>query len=426
MNSDSDELLDEVQRDSFRYFFTRANSSNGLIPDSTRTDSPASIATVGFGLTAYVIAVNRSYMTRAQAAERVVTTLRFFSASVQSEAPDATGHKGFYYHFLDMQTGRRAGDCELSLIDSSLLFAGMLTVATFFDDDDAGEREIRSLADQLYRRADWCWALAERKTVAMGWKPECGFLNYDWDGYTESMILYLLGLGSPTHPLPTTVYRAWCSTYQWENLYGFEFLYAGPLFIHQFSQLWIDARGIRDEFMRQMDCDYFENSRRATYAQREYAIRNPGGFKGYDARCFGTTAGEGPGDATLRVEGVQRRFEGYTARGFPYGPDDGTISPWAVLASIAFAPEIVVPTLAYIREHYPTTTREHAFQRSFNPSFPGDSEAGWIAPELVGLELGPIIIMIENYRSGLVWELMRRCPYLVRGLRQAGFRGGWL
>ena len=426
MTSAGEEELEPLQRDSFEYFAALASPTNGLIPDSTRADAPASIATVGLGLTAYAVGVSRSYMTRAQAVERIVTTLRFFAASVQDEAPDATGHKGFYYHFLDMRSGRRAGECELSLIDTALLFAGMLTAATFFDGDSAGEREIRKLADQLYRRADWCWALGRRKTVAMGWKPECGFLNYDWDGYTESMILYVLGLGAPVHALPTRVYAAWTSTYQWENLYGYAFLYAGPLFIHQFSHLWIDFRGIRDAFMREMDCDYFENSRRATYAQREYAIRNPRGFKGYGARCFGTTAGEGPGAHMHRVDGVQRQFEGYTARGIPFGPDDGTISPWAVVASLPFAPEIVLPTLAHLRENFAATTCERAFQRSFNPSFPGAGPAGWIAPELVGLELGPIVLMIENYRSGFLWKLMRRCPYIATGLRRAGFRGGWL
>lgn len=418
--------LNQIERDSFAYFVDHASATNGLILDCTRKDSPASIATIGFGLAAYTVGVSRAYMTRAEAVERTVTTLRFFSNSPQGEESDATGHRGFYYHFLDMQSGRRAPGSELSLIDSSLLFAGILAAATFFDGDAADEREIRTLADALYRRADWQWALAGRKTVAMGWKPECGFLNYDWDGYSEAMILYVLGLGAPTHPLPTTCYSAWTGRYQWENLYGYEFLYAGPLFIHQFSHLWIDFRGIQDPFMRSMKSDYFENSRRATHAQREYAIRNPGGFHGYGENCFGVTAGEGPGEEKRRVDDTERQFRGYVARGIPYGPDDGTLSPWAVLASLPFAPEIVLPTLAHLRETWPETTREHAFQRSFNPSFPGKTDSGWIAPELCGLELGPIVLMIENYRSGFLWELMRRCPYLVLGLRQAGFSGGWL
>lgn len=257
--------LDQLERDSFDYFITQASTVNGLIPDGTSKDSPSSIATTGFGLAAYTIGVSRAYMTRTEAVERTLTTLRFFWNSPQGEEPDATGYKGFYYHFLDMQTGRRASQCELSIIDTSLLFAGILTASTYFDREVADEREIRTLADALYRRADWQWTRDGRKTVAMGWKPECGFLNYSWDGYSEAIILYVLALGSPTYPLPKTCYQAWTATYQWENLYGYEFLYAGPLFIHQFSHLWIDFRGIQDAFMREKGSDYFENSRRATY-----------------------------------------------------------------------------------------------------------------------------------------------------------------
>ena len=426
MNPDIEAQLDAIQREAFDYFATLANPANGLVPDSTREHSPASIATVGLALSAYPVGVHRGWMKRDEAAQRTLAALRFFAGSEQSELPTATGHKGFYFHFLNMATGQREGDCELSLIDSGLLLAGMLNAATFFDGDSAGEREIRERADWLYARADFSWALHGRESLAMGWKPECGFLNYDWDGYTEATILYILGLGAPVHTLPEQVYAVWTASYQWEDLYGREFLYAGPLFIHQFSHLWIDFRGIRDAFMRAMDSDYFENSRRATYAQRDYAIRNPGGFAGYGAGCFGTTAGEGPGDQKRRVEGVEKQFRGYTARGIPYGPDDGTISPWATLASLPFAPEIVLPTLAHLREHFPETVQQRAYLRSFNPSVPGHGPSGWIAPELCGLELGPLVLMIENHRSGFVWELMRRSPPLLRGLKKAGFTGGWL
>ena len=426
IDGEAEAELDAIQREAFAYFVALANPYNGMIPDGTREDSPASIATIGLGLSAYVVGVHRGYMSRAEAAQRTLATLRFFANSEHGEAPDATGHKGFYYHFLDMRSGQRTGDCELSLIDSGLLFAGMLTAAAYFDADVLEEREIRERADALYARADFCWALDGGKSLAMGWKPECGFLNYDWDGYTEAMILLVLGLGAPIYTLPDRAYSAWTASYQWENLYGHEFLFAGPLFIHQFSHLWIDFRGIRDPFMQAMGSDYFENSRRATYAQRDYAIRNPGGFLGYGARCFGTTAGEGPGEKKHRVEGVEKQFVGYVARGTPYGPDDGTISPWVTLASLPFAPEIVLPTLAHLREHFPETTHERAFLRSFNPSVPGHGRSGWIAPELIGLELGPLVLMIENYRSGFLWQLMRSSPPLLRGLRKAGFRGGWL
>jgi len=418
--------LDAIQREAFDYFATLANPVNGLVPDSTRDHSPASIATVGLALSAYLVGVHRGWMSRNEAAQRTLTTLRFFAGSQQGESAHATGHKGFYYHFLDMETGLRKDDCELSLIDSGMLFAGMLSAAAFFDAALPAEREIREHAECLFARADFCWALDGRESLAMGWKPECGFLNYDWDGYTEATILYVLGLGAPSNNLPDRVYAAWTASYQWEDLYGREFLYAGPLFIHQFSHLWIDFRGIRDAFMQAMDSDYFENSRRATYAQRDYAMRNPGGFKGYGECCFGTTAGEGPGEKRLRVEGVEKQFKGYIARGVPYGPDDGTISPWATLTSLPFAPEIVVPMLVHLREHFPETVLQRAFLRSFNPSVPGHGPSGWIAPELCGLELGPLILMIENHRSGFVWQLMRRSPPLLRGLKKAGFTGGWL
>ena len=426
MNQDVEAQLDAIQREAFDYFATLASPLNGLVPDSTRDHSPSSIATVGLALSAYLVGVQRGWMNRNEAAQRTLTTLRFFAGSLQDESAHATGHRGFYYHFLDMETGLRTEDCELSLIDSGMLLAGMLSAAVFFDADLPTEREIRERAEHLFARADFRWALNGRETLAMGWKPECGFLNYDWDGYTEATILYILGLGAPVHALPDRVYAAWSVSYQWEDLFGREFLYAGPLFIHQFSHLWIDFRGIRDAFMQAMDSDYFENSRRATYVQRDYAIRNPGGFKGYGERCFGTTAGEGPGEEKRRVEGVEKQFRGYIARGVPYGPDDGTISPWATLASLPFAPEIVVPTLAHLREHFPETTRERAFLRSFNPSVPGHGPSGWIAPELCGLELGPLVLMIENHRSGFLWELMRRSPPLLRGLKKAGFKGGWL
>ena len=425
MSLAGEQVLEPLQRDCFDYFVAQASPVNGLIPDSTSKDSNASIATTGFGLAAYAVGVSRGYMTRAAAVECTLKTLRFFADSVQGEAPDATGHKGFYYHFLDMQTGRRVVPCELSVIDSSLLIAGMLTAATFFDADVSGEREIRALADALYRRADWIWALAGRKTVAMGWKPECGFLNYSWDGYSEAIIVYVLGLGSPTYPLPEACYQARTATYQWENLYGFEYLHAGPLFIHQFSHLWIDFRGIQDAFMRGMDSDYFENSRRAVYVQREYAMRNTCGFRGYHEKCFGLSAGDGPGGHTHRVDGVEHRFSGYAARGVPYGPDDGTLAPWAVVGALPFAPEIVLPVVEHLREAFPGAGLE-IFKSSFNPSFLDETPRGWVPDVFYGLELGPIVLMVENYRSEFLWSLMRRCPYLVSGLRQAGFEGGWL
>ncbi len=197
----------------------------------------------------------------------------------------------------------------------------------------------------------------------MGWKPKSGFLNYGWEGYSEALLLYALGLGSPTHPLTDASFPAWTSTYQWENLYGIDFLYAGPLFIHQFSHAWIDFRGIRDDFMREKRCDYFENSRRATYVQREYAIRNPRGFVGYGEDGWGLSAGDGPSTPRQRIAGRRQSFYGYAARGVPYGPDDGTLAGPSVLASLVFAPEIALPAhaadaRARVRDRRPCRARQ--------------------------------------------------------------------
>jgi hypothetical protein len=424
----SNEDLDKLQRDTFVYFLKETNPANGLVRDSTREGAPASITAVGFGLAAYAVGAERGFITRVEAVRRALTTLRFFWNSQQGEEPDATGHKGFFYHFLDMQTGRRAWRSELSTVDTTFLLAGVLAAAEYFDRDTAGEREIRSLADAIYRRTDWKWAQNGGITVSHGWKPETGFLRYRWEGYSEAILLYALGLGSPTHPLPEECYRAWTSTYRWKKLYGHEFLYAGPLFIHQLSHVWIDFRGIQDDFMRAKGIDYFENSRRATYVQQQYAIRNPRNFKGYNENCWGITASDGPGPATRRVNGVERSFFDYKARSIPYGPDDGTIAPWAVVASLPFAPEIVLPALKYFNEEYPEMTSEYGFKCSFNPSFTDGkrSKRGWISKGYYGLDQGPIVLMIENYRTGLVWRLMKQCPYLVTGLLRAGFTNGWL
>lgn len=422
------DALDELQRKTFQYFVEETDADTGLVADTTRQGSHSSIAVVGLALTAYVVGADRGFMSRADAATRTAKILRFLHDSPRGAEPDAMSHRGFFYHFLEMKTGRRAWQSEASTIDSTYLFAGALTAASYFDRDTAVEQEVRTLADAIYRRADWRWAQNGGSTLAHGWTPERGFLPYRWAGYTEALIGYVLGLGSPTHPLGDESYPASCTTYHWKKLYGIEFLYAGPLFIHQLPQVWLDLRGIQDAFMREHGVDYFENSRRATHVQQQYAIRNPRRFEGYGEYVWGITASDGPGPARRRVRGVPRRFDDYAARGVPFGPDDGTLAPWAVIASLPFAPDIVLPTLHHIDEVYPTLTSKYGFKCSFNPTF-GDGSRGsrsWISSGYYGLDQGPAVVMIENYRSGLIWRLMRRCPYVVTGLRRAGFSGGWL
>ncbi len=421
--------LSHVQKRTFGYFLKETNLSNGMVPDSTRQDSAASIAAIGFALTAYPIGVERGFLTRAEAVKRTVTTLRFFAQSEQSTASDATGYKGFYYHFLEMQTGRRAVDSELSTIDSAFLFAGMLTAARYFTRENSAERELRRLSHMLFARADWQWALNGKLKVSHGWKPGEGFLKPVWEGYSEALILYLLGLGAPDYPLPAKSYKAWTESYEWKELCGLEFLYAGPLFVHQLSHLWVDFRGIQDEYIRGKGITYFENSRRATYAQQEYAVRNPNRFAGYGKYCWGVTASDGPGPATRKINGVTRTFFDYLARGIPDGPDDGTLAPWAMLASLPFAPELVLPSIKHFDDAFPEMTSKYGFKCSYNPTFSkgaGKGKKGWISQGYYGLDQGPIVMMIENYQTGFLWRLMRDCPIIQRGLRRAGFRGGWM
>jgi len=419
--------LDTLKWVALVYYLRERNHDNGLIRDKTLPGSPSSIAAVGLALAAAPVVVENGDFERDQIARMVLTTLRFFRDSPQGPEPDATGYKGFYYHFLDMTTGRRAWNCELSTIDSGFLIAGMLIAAAYFDREEAREAEIRAIADALYRRVDWAWAADGGATPTHGWRPESGFIPYRWKGYDESLLLVILALGSPTYPLPPECYAAWTSTFEWKSIYESELLYSGPLFTHQLSHIFIDFRGIRDAFMRGRGIDYFENSRRATYIQQEYAIRNPLQFAMYGEHCWGITASDGPGWLTKTVHGTERRFFDYAARGAPFGPDDGTIAPWSVAASLPFAPEIVLPTLQYFRNLDVQMVDTYGFKGSFNPTWEVEGNCcGWVSPYYYGIDQGPMVLMIENYQTGLIWTLAKRCPFIVEGLRRAGFREGWL
>ena len=344
------ELLHNLRLAIVDYYLKEFNPQNGLIADKNEPGSASSIAAVGMGLSVYVVAVERGVISRADAVERTLALLRFCHSSPQGLEPNATGYKGFYYHFLDMHTGRRAAECELSTVDTAIMMAGMLTAANYFTADDENETELRKLADILYRRVDWRWACNGGITISHGWKPESGFLLYRWDtGYSEAIVLYALALGSPTFPIDPEGYKEWIATFEWKKLYDIEYLYAGPLFIHQMSHLWLDFRGIQDDFNRKVGIDYFENSRRATLVHRQYGIENPSKFAHYSEYGWGLTASDGPGPAVLKLNGVERSFFGYEARGAPFGPDDGTISPWAVATSVPFAPDIVIKTMRHHR-----------------------------------------------------------------------------
>jgi xylan 1,4-beta-xylosidase len=417
------QLLDEMQRAAFSYFTFTAAPGTGLVPDNSRLGAPASIAAIGFALAGYPVAVERGFMSRAAAAERARLAVRFLVRCDQGSHPDAGGCRGFFYHFLDPH-GCRARDSELSTIDTALLIAGALLAAAYFDGDSLAERDLREDAEELYARVDWPWALDHGQTLRQGWQPHAGFMPGRWEGYSEALLLYVLACGSPTHPLGLDHYRAFSAGFSWRRIGDLAYLHAGPLFIHQYPHCFLDLRGIRDRFMREHECDYVENSRRATLVQQRYAMDNPHGFRGYGEHCWGITASDGPGQENLTVDGVAREFLGYRARGVPDGPDDGTIAPWAALASLPFAPEIVLPTIRHLIGLDLHRRSRHGFRSTFNLTYP--QPGGWVGPWHYGINQGPAVLMVENHRTGLLWDLMRRVPALVRGLRRCGFTGGHL
>jgi len=434
-----DPFLDTLQERTFRFFWESANPGTGLVPDRWPSPSFSSIAAVGFGLSTYPIGVERGYVTRGQARDRTLATLRFFANAPQGPEPTGnTGYRGFFYHFLDMETGRRFQTTELSTIDTALLIAGVLSVGEYFDRSEASEQEIRTLADALYRRVEWKWFQVKSPLVTMAWRPEKGYGPAEYKGYDEAMILYVLALGSPTHPIDATAWPAFTSTYTWGTFYGYEHLNFAPLFGHQYSYVWIDPRGIQDPYMREKGIDYFENSRRATLAQRAYATENPMGWKGYDQDVWGLTASSGPNALTITIDGRERQFRRYWARGAALNDirDDGTIAPTAAGGSIPFAPDITIAALKAMRYRYGEHVfREHGFVDAFNPTLTLPVEltrgrivpgVGWFEDDYLGIDQGPIVLMAENYRTALIWNLMKKNPHIVRGLCRAGFSGGWL
>jgi|SRR5262245_33342938 len=439
LSAANEAFLDTLERRTFQWFWDLSDARTGLTPDRWPTRSFVSVGAVGFALTAYPIGAERGWVTRRQAAERVLATLRFFwSAPQDSTERGVTGYRGFFYHFLVPETGERFKDVELSTIDTALMLAGMLFCQTYFDRHDPVEDSIRTVAEAIYARVDWNWAQPRPPSVSLGWTPRGGHLQWDWRGYNEAMILQILALGSPTHPVDPAIWPTWCSGYQWGTFQGQEFLGFAPLFGHEYSHVWIDFRGIQDAYMREKGIDYFENSRRATLAQRAYAIANPSGYAGYGERLWGLSACDGPMDGTLTIHGVKREFHSYTARGASVERihDDGTVTPTAAGGAIAFAPEIVIPTLQAMRDDYGERLYgRYGFLDAVNPTLRVpvkvpygviDTTLAWFDTDYLGIDQGPIVAMIENYRTGLVWQTMRRNPHIVRGLKQAGFTGGWL
>jgi hypothetical protein len=427
------DFYEEIERRTFHWFWNTVNRTNGLVPDRWPTPSFSSIAAVGFALTAYPIGVERGWCSRAEARDLTLTTLRFFWTAPQGPARrGTTGHKGFFYHFLDMQTGVRYRDVELSSVDSTMLLLGVLFAGQYYDRETPAEAEIRDLARKLYARADWNVFRSDgRKAISMGWHPESGLIDANWVGYNEGMMVNILALGAPVHPVPAGVWSEWTRPYPrfWRGEGPTRHLGFAPLCMHQYSQTWIDFRGIRDAPMRSAGFDYFENSRRQTYANRAWCIANPLGWDGYSRDVWGLSACDGPGGGPRQFKGRMRPFFGYAARGpltEPDGADDGTIAPTAALGSLPFAPEIVIPCAdALIKQHGDRIFRKYGFADSFNPSFryadakldtgSVDPRHGWVATDYLGIDQGPILLQAANYRDDFVWRYMRRVPASRRG-----------
>ena len=415
-------LLDSIQHKTFLFFLKEHHPEWGIVKDRAAEWAPASIASTGFGIASFAIGVERKWISRQEAALITLKILEFFANSNQSTDTITTGYKGFYYHFLRMDTGKREWKCELSSIDTGLLMMGILFARNYYDQDDEVEKQIRLLAENLLKRIDWDFFRMSPtgkhpNTISMAWSPENGLLDYGWSGYNEGLFLYVLAAGSGMKEVNQS-YDSWLSSYKWNTPYkGLSHVAFPPLFGHQFSQAFIDYRGLVDKYMLAKGIDYFENSRRATYVQRQYAIDNTKGWIGYDSLCWGVTACDGPSD---KYNFGDKKFNGYAGRGTS-GPDynyfdDGTIAPYGPISSLPFAPEIVFPTIKSLNAKYGNTIwGKYGYYDSFNLT------AKWVDNDYIGIDQGPMLIMIENFRTGLVWNYVMRDPIIQKGLTKLGF-----
>jgi hypothetical protein len=409
----NDDFLDYVQGANFDYFWYLANPTNGLVPDRSANGSVCSIAAVGFGLTAIGIGVDHGWISRTQGVNRVLTTLNTFLMGPEgTNVTGVIGYKGWFYHFLDMGTALRAGGTqppELSSIDTALLLGGILYAKQYFDGTNNSETSIRTSADAIFNRVDWNWMAQGTDAVAMGWLPESGFTTFgNWIGYNEGMLIYVLGLGTATNPLPASAWSRWTSGYNWTTVYGQTLVQYPSLFVHQYSHCWIDFRHIADAYMNSHNSSYFENSRRASLAQVAYCSTAP--HVGYSSTIWGLTACDGPPP------------NDYHERGLPPALDDGTLAPTAAGGSMSFTPEYSLPTLRYFYDHGRLNLwTAYGFRDAFNSGqqwYDTDSNGN---PQELGIDQGPIVIMIENYRTQRIWQLFMRNAEIQRGLQRAGF-----
>lgn len=423
---------EDLKKRTFQYFWETTDTTNFQVPDRFPTLTFSSIAATGFGLSAYITGIENKYITRSEGANRVLQTLKVLWELPQG--PDSvlvSGYKGFFYHFLTLDKAQRFKNVELSSIDTGLLMAGILSCMSYFDSPtDTTETAIRALADNLYKRVDWNWMMKSNGKMSMGWHPEKGFIESDWKGYNEAMVLLIMAMGSPTHPIPQQSWSKWCSTYTRDTFYGYENVQFDPLFGHQYSHIWVDFRGIRDSFMTSVGDDYFENSKKATLSNKAYCVANPMKWKGYGDNLWGLTACDGPANEKVNIDGADRQFYDYRARGAAsiQVVDDGTLAPTAAGGSFAFTPEESEQCLSNMwNTYYKDLVGEYGFKDAFNLTFKNKvHQDGWFDVDYLGIDQGPILLQIENHETGLIWNIMKKNPYIIAGLKKAGFKGGWL
>lgn len=391
--SDADEaFLEELEKATFLYFVEQASSQTGLVKDRSKANAPdstivASIAATGFGLTAMCIGHKRGYISLDDARNRVLITLR----SLWNKLPT---HRGFFFHFANVNTGERMWESEISSVDTAILLCGMLTCRKYFE----AHSEISRLAYDIFNRVDWSWVAEDTSLLSLGWAPEMGFLSYRWESYSELMMMYLLGLGSLKYPLPAEAWAAWKrTTFEYDGL-----RYIGsfaPLFIHQYSQAWFDFRNKRDRY-----ADYFQNSIAATEAHRRFCVELGKRFSDYNEDLWGISASDSK--------------TGYTVWGGPpaVGPIDGTVVPSAAAGSIPFLPQPAMRVLHNIKDHYPKAWSRYGFVNAFNPL------KNWYDTDVIGIDTGITMLMAENARTGFVWKVFMKNLEAQRGMQRAGFK----
>ena len=399
LNPDDEKFLDDLEHRGIQFYVDEADPVTGLMPDRARaiggpSNGIASIASVGFGLTALCIGDQRGWVAHQDAYDQSLRVLRF----LRDSAPQSHGH---FYHFLDMHTGKRVWNCEVSNIDTALLMAGVLTTRQHFPDT-----ELAKIADDLYENVDWPWLLTNSKDGAakvpilcMGWKPESGFINAQWGNFSEGPLIYLLAMGSQKHPLSAESWKAWQRT-PVVTYAGLTFMQCPPLFTHQYPQCWFDLRGLRDDY-----ADYFRNSQLATLAQRQWCIDELSKqFPTYGPNLWGLTASD--------------YAHGYTAWGGPpsQGEIDGTVVPTAAGGSLAFEPRLCLDALESMKQHYGDKSYlKYGFVDAFNPS-------GWYNKDVLGIDVGPMVLMAENCRTGFVWKTFMSAVEAQTALKVAHFR----